>query len=61
MRAERSTAFRDYLRDVDDAEFTRVVEVLENGPNPVLECLYTVFEEEFEHNRYAERDLARLL
>ena len=37
---------------------TREVDVLENGPNPVRECLYTVFEEEFEHNRYAVRDLA---
>jgi hypothetical protein len=25
-----------------------------------VECLYTVFEEEFWHNRYAVRDLARL-
>jgi hypothetical protein len=23
-------------------------------------CIYTVFEEEFWHNRYAQRDLARL-
>jgi hypothetical protein len=34
--------------------------VLENGTNPVQECIYTVFEEEFWHNRYAQRDLAQL-
>jgi hypothetical protein len=39
---------------------TRPVEVLENGTNPVQECIYTVFEEEFWHNRYALRDLAQL-
>jgi hypothetical protein len=34
--------------------------VLENGPHPLQECLYTVFEEEFWHLRYATRDLAQL-
>ncbi len=34
--------------------------MLENGTTPVNECLYTVFEEEFHHNRYALRDLAQL-
>ena len=34
--------------------------MLENGPNPVQECICTVFEEEFWHNRYALRDLAQL-
>ena len=38
-------------------DFTRPIEVLENGTNPLQECLYTVFEEEFWHNRYARRDL----
>lgn len=33
---------------------------LENGSTPVNECLSTLFEEEFEHNRYAGRDLAHL-
>ena len=40
------------------ADLTREVEVLENGTVPVHDCVYTVFEEEFEHNRYALRDLA---
>jgi hypothetical protein len=33
---------------------------LENGTNPLQECIYTVFEEEFWHNRYALRDLKQL-
>jgi len=41
-------------------DFTRPIDVLENGTNPVQECIYTVFEEEFWHNRYAQRDLAQL-
>ncbi|HET9728673.1 MAG TPA: DinB family protein [Acidimicrobiia bacterium] len=59
-RADRATRFRDYLATVATTDFTRPVEVLENGPNPLRECIYTVFEEEFWHNRYARRDLARL-
>src|SRR3954451_6290547 len=60
VRADRSEKFRAYLADVDPAEFTREVEVLENGTVPLLECLQTVMEEEFWHNRYAQRDLAVL-
>jgi hypothetical protein len=57
---ERSARFREYLAGLDASELDRVVEVLENGPNPVRECVFTVLEETFEHNRYAERDLKRL-
>jgi hypothetical protein len=39
-------------------DLDRTVDVLENGPSPVRECVYTVFEEEFHHNRYVDRDLA---
>ena len=59
-RAQRSARLREYLDGVTPAELSREVEVLENGTTPVAECLYTVFEEEFEHNRYAVRDLAVL-
>ena len=58
VRGERAGRFRDYLGGLTPDELDRTVEVLENGPNPVRECLYTVFEEEFHHNRYADRDLA---
>jgi hypothetical protein len=58
--ADRSARLRDYLAAVATADLTRPVDVLENGVNPVQECIYTVFEEAFWHNRYAMRDLAQL-
>ena len=58
VRADRATRFRDYLASVATTDFTRPIDVLENGTNPLQECIYTVFEEEFWHNRYALRDLA---
>lgn len=60
VRAGRSTAFRDYLAAVTDDDLDRTVDVAENGPHRVRECLWTVLEEEFWHNRYARRDLAVL-
>jgi hypothetical protein len=60
VRADRSTRLRNYLASVSMSDLERPVEVLENGTHPTLECLYTVFEEEFWHNRYALRDLALL-
>ena len=57
VRAERATRFGDYLASVATTDFTRPVDVLENGTHPLQECLFTVFEEEFWHNRYARRDL----
>jgi hypothetical protein len=60
VRADRAATFRAYLATVDAADFSRDVEVLENGKVTVLECLQTVMEEEFWHNRYAMRDLALL-
>jgi hypothetical protein len=60
VRAERTARLGEYLDRVTPADLAREVDVLENGPNPVSECLHTVFEEEFEHNRYAARDLAQL-
>ena len=59
-RADRATRFRDYLMTVTATDLERQVDVLENGTNPVQECIFTVFEEEFWHNRYARRDLAQL-
>ena len=60
VRAERSARLRDYLANATASDLTTTVDVLENGTTPIRECLYTVFEEEFEHNRYATRDLAQL-
>ena len=58
MRRSRDAEGLSGVRD--GADFKRPVDVAENGTNPVQECIYTVFEEEFWHNRYAQRDLARL-
>jgi hypothetical protein len=63
VRADRAARFRDYLAylaTVETSDFTRPMEVLENGTSPLIVCIYTVFEEEFWHNRYAQRDLAHL-
>ena len=57
VRAGRAAAFRDYAARLSTADFTRPIEVLENGTNPLQECIYTVLEEEFWHHRYALRDL----
>jgi uncharacterized damage-inducible protein DinB len=59
-RAERADRFRAWLGELDAADLTRPVEVLENGTETVHECIFTVLEEEFEHHRYADRDLAVL-
>jgi hypothetical protein len=60
-RADRAERVRDFLATVTAADFDRPVDILENGPHPLVECIYTVFEEPFWHNRYARRDLDRLL
>ena len=60
VRADRAARFRDYLASVVATDFARPIDVLENGTHPLRECIYTVFEEEFWHNRYALRDLAQL-
>jgi hypothetical protein len=60
VRAQRAARFSEYLGTVSASELGRPVEVLENGTNPVQECIYTVFEEEFWHHRYARRDIEQL-
>jgi hypothetical protein len=59
-RTDRATQFRDYLGTVATTDLDRPVDVLESGTNPLRECIHTVCEEEFWHNRYARRDLAQL-
>ena len=60
VRADRLARFRDHLRTATPADLERSVDILENGPHPVLECVYTVFEEEFWHLRYSRRDLTTI-
>ena len=56
----RTTRFDDHLAAITAADLDRSVDVLENGPHRVRDCIATVFEEEFWHLRYADRDLAVL-
>ena len=60
VHAERRAAFGRHLPQVTESDLDRPVEVLENGVEPLRECLFTVFEETFWHLRYARRDLAVL-
>ena len=60
VRAGRAASFSDFVNSLTDADFTRKVDVLENGEHDLQQCLCTVLEEEFWHNRYAVRDLALL-
>ena len=60
VRDSQAAEIDEVLRGLDDRELTREVEVPENGTVTVLDCWHTVFEEEFEHRRYALRDLDRL-
>ena len=60
VRSDQGAQLRAYIDGISEVDFSREVEVLENGTVPLIECLYTVFEESFEHLRYAVRDLAVL-
>ena len=52
--------FTAYIETHSLAELPETADVLENGTVPALACFHTVLEEEFEHLRYALRDLARI-
>ena len=60
VRDDQATRLGDFLATATDDDLTRSVDVLENRPHRVHDCVSTVFEEEFWHNRYADRDLAKL-
>ena len=60
VRAGQTTRFDDHVAAITAADLDRSVDVLENGPHLVRDCIATVFEEEFWHLRYADRDLAVL-
>lgn len=63
VRADRVATVRRVLADLTDAQLAQDTEVVtEPGypaskSFPVRGCLGTVLEEEWEHRRYAERDL----
>ena len=60
VRSDRAARVGDFLESVTTADFSQSIDVLENGSHPLVECIYTVFEESFWHNRYARRDLELL-
>jgi hypothetical protein len=60
VRSQRAARLRAFLERVTPEDLSRQVDVLENGSATVTQCLHVVFEEEFQHNRYALRDLAAL-
>ena len=60
VRADRVSRFRAFLASIAPTELARTVDVLENGAHSLADCIGVVFEEEFWHNRYAQRDLSQL-
>lgn len=62
VRADHVTQVRDYLATVTPADLTsaRQNPWAPQHPETVLSCLHTILEEEWEHLRYATRDLATL-
>lgn len=66
LRADRQAAMRRVVEDLTDEQLATTTEPVE-GPGwpparayPVQEVLSTILSEEWEHRRYAERDLAVL-
>ena len=59
VRAERVAIVRDFLASVTAAELaaTRKNPWAPEYPETVLSCLHTILQEEWEHHRYAVRDL----
>lgn len=59
VRAERVTMVRDFLSavTVDDLTIMRKNPWAPQYPESTISCLHTIFEEEWEHHRYAVRDL----
>lgn len=62
VRADRVATVRDYLAGVTPADLaaTRANPWAPEYPETVLSCLHTILEEEWEHHRYAVRDLDAL-
>ena len=57
---DRWGQLRDYVEDIEPDALRVEVTVLENGPHAVHDCIGVVFEEHFQHLRYATRDMDRL-
>lgn len=57
IRSRQDAELDEWLSGRDFSALPAESEVLENGTVPTLMCLHAVLEEEFEHLRYATRDL----
>ena len=60
VRAHQAAQLEEHLAAISVDDLTTTVDVLENGPHSVRDCIFTVLEEEFWHHRYADRDLTAL-
>lgn len=60
IRQSQGQAIESLLRGLRDEDLDRSVVIRENGHATALDCWHTLLEEEFEHRRYALRDLAEL-
>jgi hypothetical protein len=60
LRQERLARVAELLRDASPADLARAVDSPNGGPTSVMGCLHVVLREEWEHDRYANRDLDRL-
>ena len=60
QRRNKAKVFSDHLASLEISGIPATVDVAENGEVPGIMCYHVVFEEEFEHLRYALRDLATL-
>jgi len=58
VRTMSVQTFTDYLAALELSALPESTEISENGSVPTAMCFHVVFEEEFEHLRYALRDLA---
>ena len=57
-RTITNQVFTEYLAALELSALPESTEISENGSVPATMCFHVVFEEEFEHLRYALRDLA---
>ncbi len=60
VRAGRQTMVRDFLAGVTAQELTAPRRNPRSPEETVLSCVRTILEEEWEHHRYAVRDLSAL-
>jgi hypothetical protein len=58
-RRVQVSSFGDFIEKLSLRELPEMSEILENGSVPTLVCFHAILEEEFEHLRYAWRDIEK--